>query len=500
MGIKISLLPSASVFGGVEALPIVQSGATKRTSINQISVGPHLKNFGAIGNGVTDDTTAVVIANAALNFKFVPPGIYVTSLAATDLDGPYWGSGQIKTGLNRRAPWFSAIKVAPSSLAGAGHDSIDTAFNGDISRSLFTVEHRIIGVATLGQPATGYLYTPEAYPHYTWMFNSSGWNQGTADNVGRTAACAYRTHVQNAGQGDCVAFNATGIVSGTRAGSTSFLANPGVTLYNGDVFGTTDGVYLNPGELSLNDLGFDVAGIGWVINLNRSVATGAKGAFWSGFRAQSVGSADVNSAFSAIGKFDVGLDFSMITTDANRVAAAFKADDRLYFDTSSSNGFYATTLNTTWLQYDPGLTAFNFVVGNASSLQVYNNQVIATGALKSVSPSGGVGYATGAGGVVTQATNKGTGVTLNKIVGQITTANDALGAGAFVGFQLSDSTIGATDLVYAQHISGGTLGSYRIAVDNISAGACAIRIQNVSGGSLSEALVIGFVVVKGVTS
>jgi hypothetical protein len=37
----------------------------------------------------------------------------------------------------------------------------------------------------------------------------------------------------------------------------------------------------------------------------------------------------------------------------------------------------------------------------------------------SLSPTGGVGYATGAGGVVTQATSKATGVTLNKVCGQL---------------------------------------------------------------------------------
>ena len=40
-----------------------------------------------------------------------------------------------------------------------------------------------------------------------------------------------------------------------------------------------------------------------------------------------------------------------------------------------------------------------------------------------VLPTGGIGYATGAGGTVMQATNKATGVTLNTVSGQITTNN-----------------------------------------------------------------------------
>lgn len=315
----------------------------------QTKLLPNVKDFGAVGDGVANDTAAITTANAAVGAKGVPAGVFVTTLAATDLDGPYFGFGQIKTGANKRAPFFSAIKAAPASFG--AHDGIDTAFNGDVSKSQFQVEHRITGAATLGQPSSGYVYTPEAYPHYTWLFNSSGFNNATGSNDGRTAACAHRVHVQNAGQGDCVAFNATGVVSGTRAGSTSFLANPAVSLFNGDVFGATDGVYLNPGEFSLSDLGFDVAGIGWVVNLNRSVATGAKGAFWSGFRVQSTGSADVNSAFSAGGKFDVGLDFSAITTDASKAAVALKGDDRIYLNSSSSNGFFATALGSVYFGY-----------------------------------------------------------------------------------------------------------------------------------------------------
>ena len=47
------------------------------------------------------------------------------------------------------------------------------------------------------------------------------------------------------------------------------------------------------------------------------------------------------------------------------------------------------------------------------------------------------------------------------------------------------------------HKSGGTLGSYNIQAHTMASGSFKISVQNVSGGSLSEALVIAFVVVKG---
>lgn len=111
----------------------------------------------------------------------------------------------------------------------------------------------------------------------------------------------------------------------------------------------------------------------------------------------------------------------------------------------------------------------------------------------------GVGYGTGAGGVVTQATNKGTTVILNKVCGQITTNNAALGSATSIAFILTNTSIAATDLVIANLISGFvTAGTYQVSIEAIAAGSCKVHLRNVSGGSLSEALVIGFAVIKGV--
>ena len=111
-----------------------------------------------------------------------------------------------------------------------------------------------------------------------------------------------------------------------------------------------------------------------------------------------------------------------------------------------------------------------------------------------------VGYGTGAGGTVTQATSKSTGVTLNKRCGQITMNNASLAAAAEVSFTFTNSTIAATDVVVTAISSGATAGAYNTHVDAIAAGSCRISITNFSAGPLSEAIVINFAVIKGVTS
>lgn len=125
--------------------------------------------------------------------------------------------------------------------------------------------------------------------------------------------------------------------------------------------------------------------------------------------------------------------------------------------------------------------------------------VVATAAITSTGTAG-VGYATGAGGTVTQATDKATGVTLNKTTGTVTLNSAALAATTSVAFTLTSSAISATDTVIVNIKSGATANSYFVSVDSVSAGSCSISLRNYTAGSLSEAVVISFVVIKGVAS
>lgn len=125
----------------------------------------------------------------------------------------------------------------------------------------------------------------------------------------------------------------------------------------------------------------------------------------------------------------------------------------------------------------------------------------APGAIVSRSPTGGVGYATGAGGTVTQATNKTTGVTLNTATGKITMNNAALAANTAAVFVLTNSAIAAGDMLVINLVSGNSLSAnYNIWPESVAAGSCIICVKNISAGSLSEALVLQYAVIKGATA
>ncbi len=113
---------------------------------------------------------------------------------------------------------------------------------------------------------------------------------------------------------------------------------------------------------------------------------------------------------------------------------------------------------------------------------------------------GGLGYGTGSGGTVTQATNKSTTVTLNKPTGQITMNNAALGAGASVNFQLSNSLLAASDSIVVQPSFGANSQTYTAQATFCGSGAAYIRVTNTSGGSLSEAVTLNFAIIKGATA
>lgn len=106
-----------------------------------------------------------------------------------------------------------------------------------------------------------------------------------------------------------------------------------------------------------------------------------------------------------------------------------------------------------------------------------------------------LGYTTDAQGTVTQATSKSTAVTLNKSAGQITMNNAALASVTNVTFTLNNSFISANDILILNVGSGATSGAYNCWVSGLGAGSASITLRNISGGSLSEAVVINFALI-----
>jgi hypothetical protein len=164
---------------------------------------------------------------------------------------------------------------------------------------------------------------------------------------------------------------------------------------------------------------------------------------------------------------------------------------RLYVVTATS-GSLAVTGSTSALVGNP-------VLPSTSAGAVATTSLTSTGAITSSSPTAGVGYATGAGGAVTQLTDKSTTVVSNTITTAITMNNAALNAGVIVAFTFTNSAIAATDTVIVTHQSAGTSMAYA-ANAFPGAGSAVISVKNISAGNLSEAIVLRVTVIKSVSA
>lgn len=392
--------------------------AVKQPIENSIERTQHYKNaevisiqdFGGVGDDSINNDTAITSAAAVGTRVLVPAGVYRTALSAAAV-GPLHGEGVVRTSDGyKRGKIFTAVTVAPASLG--NEDSVVTAFNGDSSKSPFQIEHRITGAATLGQPTTGYTYQPESMPNYTYLYNTSGWNQGLSGNVGRTGVAAYRAKIAQLGQGDVMCFNGSAFVTGTKLGSTNFLANPAAGLFAGDIGAGSNGVYMNPHEIILHDNGYDVAAVGFVGNFDRTVGTGAKSAIWHGIRLQSIGTMQCDAMFSASGKWRSGIDLAQSTTDlgANQAAISLKSGQRIYLNNNANAsgnteaGWHTTGYNGDYIAYigdhisvvsggNPSLevssvrVTFNAQIGIKSAGNVSSSATSGTNALPS-NPAG----------------------------------------------------------------------------------------------------------------
>lgn len=364
-----------------------RTGSVNRTQHDKNEDSLSGTDFGMSVSSVSlTDTALTQMSTLGLTYS-LPQGVFTTTKNPGTLKGVFTGPGVIKgSDGNKRGKYFSNISAPPSSIG--DESSVVTAFNGDNSLSPFQIEHRVTGEATLGKPSAGYVYQPETMPNYTYLYNTSGWNQLLNANGGRTGIAAYRAKVDQYGQGDAVAFNASVFIASTKTGSTHFLANPAGVLFNGDMGAGADGIYFNPHEIIMHDNGYDVAAVGFVANFSRSNPAGKKSCIWHGARYQSVGSAACDAILSASGSWKNGIDFTQAQTDfgTNQAAISLKAGQRIYFNNAANasgnteSGWHTTVYNGDYIAYNS--SHIDIVAGGNPNLQVSSGQVSALKRLK----------------------------------------------------------------------------------------------------------------------
>jgi hypothetical protein len=214
----------------------------------------------------------------------------------------------------------------------------------------------------------------------------------------------------------------------------------------------------------------------------------------------SLAQTDLDSAADVLAIVDTG------STETKRITAKALTGgavaDLVTVWNNVATTFSAIKMDVTDTASAAGSMLLNLLVGGAARFQVTKaGAVTAASSIRSTSASGGVGYATGAGGAETQLTSKSTTVVLNKICGTITMHNATLAHQTPVAFTLTNSAIEATDVVAVCVKSGGTAGAYLVSAGAVAAGSCSITLFNCqTSGNLSEAVVLQFAVIKAVAA
>jgi hypothetical protein len=338
-----------------------------------------LIDFGAVGDGVTDDTAAVVDAEASTFDRiYVPEGQYLTTyLNANDLSKVYYGNGQLIIGGYATARVYSNKDEELPAIPNLQFEALD---NQNIPETSFHTVTPNVNPSPLPTSYTNYTQYAQrlGYMQYTGGFNTDA----TDHTLGRSGAFHRKDFVYHAGQGDLTNQSYFGSVSTARAGATHFLANPALIVENGNIgaTGSATGAYLNHSEYVYSDNGLAVACIDRVRNYIRTNSGSALSQIWIHDRPQSNGTQPIDCVYSVSGSMKVGLDFTPASLTANKCAIALKADDRIYYNSSTTPDpigakWYATNVGTV---YTSGTSDgfFNVVSNNITSFQVSNTDVL----------------------------------------------------------------------------------------------------------------------------
>lgn len=215
------------------------------------------------------------------------------------------------------------------------------------------------------------------------------------------------------------------------------------------------------------------------------------------------GSFDNTNFFDiALQRLDTGASATGNVTPGTNVVIAYQFNcaniPYLQFNATTPpvSGTVSVTITTSAFVGAPPIVQTASFSGVTFTTTTLAGTTTVSGPLQATSPTGGIGYAAGAGGAVTQATNRTTGVTLNTVTGAITLVS-AAGSAAPASFTVTNSAVAATDTIVVSQKSGTDL--YEIFVTAVAAGSFKIT-SFTTGGTTTEQPVFNFAVVKGAAS
>lgn len=474
--VKISALPPASTpLTGTEILPIVQGGITEQVTIANITAGR---------------TVAAATVNVDANSASAALRITQT------------GAG-------------NALLVEDSANPDASPFVVDTA--GFVMAGAQTAINSSAGTPRLQSHVVG----SQSFGAFSWADNTGATSVNISKSRG-TSVGSY-TVVQSGDDLGSLRFEGSDGAAFIRAAqiNASVDGTPGTNDMPGRlVFSTTADGASSPTERmridSVGGVGIGATSLtGYTLRVDKNV-TGATSAY--GIRSGGI----VQSDATVLGAGFLSALGASATTTTTAIAQFLAQQGTFTAGAAVTNqyGFWANTqlIGATnnfgfrgeiasgtgrWNFYAAG-TANNAYNGNSrfggvtapvATVDV-TGSVAATTTILSTGATSGIGYATGAGGAVTQGTSRTTGVTLDKVSGAITLFS-AAGSAAYQSFTVTNSAVAATDTIILNQKSG--TDKYILLVTAVAAGSFQITFAT-TGGTTTEQPVFNFAVIKAVAA
>jgi len=158
-------------------------------------------------------------------------------------------------------------------------------------------------------------------------------------------------------------------------GQRTFYETSTAGIDGGDIIAQSDGVFLTNREVSFNDLGHDIAAIGYLQGFNRNNNTGARDAVWIAEYYTSFGTRPIDAVWAFGGTARVGVDLVRGDFSSNgNCAIALPNNGRVFYDnvvstTKLSSDLYGSVLGTASHGYNKTSATFDFSVGGISAIK-----------------------------------------------------------------------------------------------------------------------------------